>query len=330
MEHLAAVAARPHDWWPAPEGKSPRIAVLIPCCDEEATIAQVVTDFQTSLPSATIYVYDNNSADRTAFVARAAGAEVRTEQLQGKGHVVRRMFADIDADVFLLVDGDGTYDAAAAPTMLHLLLQRQLDMVTATRRCTDHAAYRPGHRLGNAVLSALVRSVFGDRITDVLSGYRLFSRRFVKSFPALAGGFEIETEFTVHALQLEMPVDEIDTHYRERPAGSVSKLHTLSDGLRIVRLILVLVKEGRPLLFFATAGTALLLSALLIGGPVIAEFLRSGLVPKLPSAVLATGLVLLSSLTWVCGVVLDSVERGRQEMKRLAYLAVPLRPARDE
>lgn len=333
VEQLAAAALLPHarpGWrFESPHPPDPRVAVLIPCCNEEATIAQVVTDFHVSLPQAVVYVYDNNSRDRTALVARAAGAVVRAEPLQGKGHVVRRMFADVEADVFFLVDGDGTYDAAAAPAMLKLLLSQRLDMVNAARVTAQNAAYRRGHRLGNVVLSAMVRGVFGGRISDVLSGYRAFSRRFVKSFPALAGGFETETEFTVHALELEMPIGEIDTSYRERPAGSTSKLRTWSDGLRILRTILVLVKEGRPLQFFAATGTTLLLAALGIGGPVVMEFLHTGLVPKLPSALLATGLVLLSSLTLVCGMVLDSVERGRREMKRLAYLAIPATPSPD-
>jgi glycosyltransferase involved in cell wall biosynthesis len=327
MEQLAAAARLPWAWpeWrlqPLPP-PAPRVAVLIPCCNEAATVGKVVTDFHASLPQAVVYVYDNNSSDRTALAARAAGAVVRREPLQGKGHVVRRMFADIEADVFVLVDGDDTYDAAAAPAMLQLLHAQQLDMVTAVRVGGSDGAYRPGHRLGNRLVSAMVRHAFGDRISDVLSGYRIFSRRFVKSFPALAGGFETETEFTVHALQLEMPIGELAVGYRERPAGSISKLRTWSDGLRILRTLLVLVKEGRPLLFFAAAGSMLLLAALATGGPVVLEFLRTGLVAKLPSAVLATGLVMLSSLTLVCGMVLDSVERGRKEMKRLAYLAIP-------
>jgi glycosyltransferase involved in cell wall biosynthesis len=276
-----------------------------------------------------VYVYDNNSRDRTALLARTAGAVVRKEPLQGKGHVVRRMFADVEADVFFLVDGDDTYDAGAAPAMLNLLLDQQLDMVTAARAMTRNTAYRRGHRLGNRIVSAMVRGVFGGRISDVLSGYRAFSRRFVKSFPALAGGFETETEFTVHALSLEMPISEITVGYRERPPGSTSKLRTWSDGLRILRTILVLAKEGRPLQFFGIAGAVLLAAALGIGGPVVMEFLHTGLVPRLPSALLATGLVLLSSLTLVCGLVLDSVERGRKEIKRLAYLAIPAAPAPD-
>jgi hypothetical protein len=333
IEQLTAAAQLPQakPGWRrgSPSPPDPLVAVLIPCCNEEATIAKVVTDFHASLPQSVIYVYDNNSHDRTAFAARAAGAVVRSEPLQGKGRVVRRMFADVEADVFFLVDGDDTYDSAAAPAMLKLLLDQQLDMVTAARTTVRNTAYRRGHRLGNRILSAMVRGVFGRGVSDVLSGYRAFSRRFVKSFPALAGGFETETEFTVHALGLEMPIGEIVVGYRERPPGSTSKLRTWSDGLRILRTILVLAKEGRPLQFFATAGAVLLLGSLGIGGPVVMEFLHTGLVPKLPSALLATGLVLLSSLMLVCGLVLDSVERGRKEIKRLAYLAIPAAPARD-
>lgn len=304
--------------------------MLIPCCNEGATIAGVVADFRTALPGAVIYVYDNNSNDRTGREARSAGAVVRHEHLQGKGHVVRRMFADVEADWFFLVDGDATYDASAAPTMLRMLQHDHLDMVTAARVSVDEAAFRRGHRFGNRALSAIVRGMFGGEVTDVLSGYRAFSRRFVKSFPALSSGFETETEFTVHALELRMPIAEIGAAYRLRPTGSKSKLHTWGDGLRILRTIIMLVKEARPLLFFAAAGTGLLMASLAIGGPVVLEFLRTGLVPRLPSAVLATGLVLLSSLTLVCGFVLESVERGRKELKRLAYLAIAAPPSRDD
>lgn len=341
LDRLAAAATLPEakpgwstgaDALPSPllcRPAGPHVAVLIPCFNEQSTVGKVVTDFRASLPEATIYVYDNNSQDRTALEARAAGAELRHEDLPGKGSVVRRMFADIEADCYVLVDGDDTYDAAAAPAMLQLLIARQLDMVTAARVTTDQAAYRRGHRLGNRLLTALVRNVFGDRVTDVLSGYRVFSRRFVKSFPGLADGFEIETEFTVHALELRMPVGEVSAAYRMRPPGSQSKLRTLTDGVRILRLVLLLVKEGRPMRFFAVAGMALLLAALTFGSPVLVEYLRTGLVPRLPTAVLATGLVLLSSLTTVCGLVLDSVERGRKEVKRLAYLAIsPPPPSR--
>jgi glycosyltransferase involved in cell wall biosynthesis len=300
-----------------------RVAVLIPCYNEQAAIAKVVADFRAALPLARVYVYDNNSTDGTVAAARAAGAVVRSETLQGKGHVVRRMFADIDADAFVLVDGDDTYDAAAAPAMLRLMLDQQLDMVTGTRQTEEAEAYRRGHRLGNAMLTGLVRQIFGNRVSDMLSGYRVFSRRFVKSFPALAAGFETETEFTVHALELNMPIGEVVTAYRGRPAGSASKLRTYADGARILRTIVVLVKEERPLQFFMLTGLALLLAGFALGLPVVVEFARTGLVPRLPTAVLATGFVLLSFLSCMCGLVLDTVTRGRRELKRLAYLAIP-------
>lgn len=302
---------------------SPRIAVVIPCFNEGVTIAAVVAGFRAALPQAVIYVYDNNSSDQTASLAMAAGAIVQREVRQGKGHVVRRAFADVDADVYVLVDGDGTYDAPAAPGMVALLLEQQLDMVNGARRDQVEAAYRPGHRFGNAMLTYLVGTVFGRDITDMLSGYRVFSRRFVKSFPALSAGFETETEFTVHALELGMPIAEVLTDYAERPAGSASKLRTIRDGIRILRTILVLVKDERPLAFFGAAATVLLLLGLGFGTSVALEFTRTGLVPRLPTAVLASTLVLLSALAIACGFVLDSVARGRKEFKRLAYLSVP-------
>jgi hypothetical protein len=301
----------------------PRIAVLIPCLNEEAAIGKVVADFRANLPDATVYVYDNNSVDGTRAVARAAGALVRQETLRGKGHVVRRMFADVEADVFVLVDGDDTYDAGAAPLMVEMLVANQLDMVSSTRVTDEAEAFRRGHRTGNAALTGLVRWIFGDRVTDVLSGYRAFSRRFVKSFPALADGFETETEFTVHALELKMPIGEVRSTYRIRSAGSTSKLRTWIDGWRILRTIVVLVKQERPLHLFGGAGLLLLLLGLGLGLPVVLEFARTGLVPRLPTAVLATGLAMLSFLSFVCGLVLDSVARGRKELKRLAYLSIP-------
>ena len=301
----------------------PRVAVLIPCYNEEASIGKVVSDFQYALPDATIYVYDNNSTDHSMLEARAAGAVVRRERLQGKGHVVRRMFADIDADVYVLVDGDDTYDASACPGMLTMLIERQLDMVSAARSCSDREAYRLGHRMGNVLLTALVRWVFGGDITDLLSGYRVFSRRFVKSFPALSSGFETETEFTVHALALHMPVQEVRAHYRNRPAGSLSKLNTIVDGMRIVRAIVSLIQHERPLQVFSAAAFALLALGVGLGVPVVLEFLHTGLVPRLPTALLSTGLVLLASLSTACGLILDAVSRGRKENRRLAYLAIP-------
>jgi hypothetical protein len=300
----------------------PRIAVLIPCFNEAAAIGTVVADFQAALPGATVFVYDNNSTDGTATAARAAGAVVRHETLQGKGHVVRRMFADIEADIYVLVDGDDTYEAAAAPRMVALLREGGLDMVNGARS-GGSAAYRPGHRFGNRVLTGLVSAVFGDRITDVLSGYRVFSRRFVKSFPALAGGFETETEFTVHALELGMPIGEVQTAYKERPPGSASKLSTVRDGARILRTILTLVKEERPLPFFGLLALVLLLAGLGLFAPVLATYLETGLVPRLPTAMLSFGLVVLSFLSLACGLILDTVTRGRKEAKRIAYLAVP-------
>jgi hypothetical protein len=301
----------------------PRIAVLIPCRNEEAAIGKVVSDFQNALPDAIIYVYDNNSTDHTMLEARAAGAVVRRERLQGKGHVVRRMFADIDADVYLLVDGDDTYDADAAPGMLSILIERQLDMVNAARYGAVREAYRPGHKLGNALLTALVSWAFGDGISDMLSGYRVFSRRFVKSFPALSSGFETETEFTVHALALHMPVDEVRTNYRNRAAGTSSKLNTFVDGFRILRAIVTLVQQERPLQVFSLAALAFVTLGVSLGIPVVMAFLQTGLVPRLPTAVLSMGLMLLGFLSLACGLILDAVSRGRKENKRLAYLAIP-------
>ena len=300
-----------------------RIAVILPCYNEAVAIAKVVADFRAALPDAAIYVYDNNSADRTREIAAAAGAVVRRERQQGKGYVVARAFADVEADVYLMVDGDDTYDAATAPAMVAMLLDERLDMVTGTRVTDIVAAYRPGHRLGNQILTGAVRLVFGNRISDMLSGYRVFSRRFVKSFPAMAEGFETETEFTVHALELSMPLGEIKTAYRDRPAGSASKLRTSVDGMRILRTIVTLVRNERPLEFFSLVGLLLVVLGLLIGGPVVIEFLQTHLVPRLPRAILALGLVLLSFLSFSNGLVLASVARGRKEMKRLAYLAVP-------
>ncbi len=302
---------------------TPRVAVLIPCYNEASSIAAVVADFRAALPAATIHVYDNNSTDDTVSRAAAAGALVRREALQGKGQVVRRMFADIEADAYILVDGDGTYDAAAAPALLARLLTDGLDMVTGTRQHDSAAAYRLGHQFGNRLLTGIAASIFGDRITDMLSGYRAFSRRFVKSFPALSAGFETETEFTVHALELAMPIGEIMVRYGERPADSPSKLNTFRDGWRILRMILMLLRNERPLRFFGMLGIVTLLVAIALAIPVFVEFARTGLVPRLPTAVLATGLSLLSFLSAFTGLILQTVTIGRREMKRLAYLAVP-------
>ena len=296
------------------------VAVLVPCFNEAAQIAAVVRDFANALPGASIYVYDNNSADGTADIARQAGAVVRHEPLQGKGNVVRRMFADVDADVYVLVDGDGTYDAASAPQLIEKLQLEQLDMVNATRVAQSDAAFRIGHRFGNRVLTGLVTSIFGKQITDMLSGYRVMSRRFVKSFPALAAGFEIETELTVHALELRIPIAEVATPYRERPIGSSSKLRPIHDGVRILRTIVALVREERPFKFFMAIALSLALLSFLLGESVVAEYVRTGLVPRLPTAVLATGIMILAFLSGVCGLILDTVTRGRKEMKRLMYL----------
>ena len=299
------------------------IAVLVPCRDEAVAIADVVRAFRAALPAAKIYVYDNASTDETAAVATAAGAEVRHEPQAGKGNVVRRMFADIDADIYLLVDGDDTYDASAAPRLIEHLRARSLDMVTAARVSDREDAYRPGHRFGNRLLTALVGRIFGHPVEDMLSGYRIFSRRFVKSFPALSSGFEIETELTVHALQLRLPIAELAAPYRERPLGSDSKLSTIRDGIRILSTIVVLYKEVRPLSFFGLGFLLLAAVSLGLAWPILIEFLATGLVPRLPTAVAATGAMLLAFLSLTCGLILDSVARGRLEAKRTAYLAQP-------
>jgi hypothetical protein len=301
----------------------PRVAVLIPCRNEESAIGKVVSDFKQALPEAVVYVYDNNSTDLSMLEARAAGAIVRRECLQGKGHVVRRMFADIEADIYILVDGDDTYDPSVAPGMIRALIERQLDMVSAARYGEVQDAYRPGHRLGNLLLTAIVSWAFGGGITDLLTGYRVFSRRFVKSFPALSSGFETETEFTVHALALHMPVQEVRAHYRHRAAGTQSKLNTVADGIRILRAIVTLIQQERPLQVFSCISLGFLCLGVGLGMPVVVEFLRTGLVPRLPTALLSMGLVLLSFLSMTCAFILDSVSRGRKENKRLAYLMVP-------
>ena len=301
----------------------PEIAVLIPCHNEQAAITKVVTDFRAALPGATIYVYDNNSQDRTVELALAAGARVYCEPLQGKGNVVRRMFSDIEADIYVLVDGDDTYEAKSAVPMVQMLLDERLDMLNGTRVTQIAAAYRRGHQTGNTLLSGLVRRIFGSRIKDMLSGYRVFSRRFVKSFPALSSGFEIETELTIHALELSMPLGEMETPYKDRPEGSTSKLRTYSDGIRILRTIVMLVKDERPLAFFATAGLILFCVAIILSIPIFVEFSRTHLVPRFPTAILSTGLVLTAFLSLACGLILDSVARGRKEIKRMIYLSIP-------
>src|SRR5580698_475912 len=309
---LAGMAAALADFakseFPVAEPAQPRIAVLVPCFNEEAAVANVVTDFRKVLPSAKIFVYDNNSSDRTAEVAREAGASVRSERRQGKGHVVRRMFADVDADIYVLVDGDATYDAASAPRMIETLLSDHLDMVV-------------GHRTGNRMLTGFLSAVFGQAFKDILSGYRVFSRRFVKSFPVLSDGFEIETELSVHALELALPVAEIETPYYARPEGSFSKLNTWRDGFRILGTILKLYRTEKPLRFFSAVGAFLALVSFALAFPVIVTYLEVGLVPRLPTAVLAMGLMILAVLSLSSGLVLDTVTRGRREIKLLAYLA---------
>jgi len=300
-----------------------QIAVLVPCYNEEAAVATVVADFRIALPPAQIYVYDNNSSDRTATVAHEAGAKVRSERRQGKGHVVRRMFADVDADIYVLVDGDATYDASSAPRMIDILLSEHLDMVVGLRVDRSEAAYRRGHRTGNWMLTSFLSQVFGRDFKDILSGYRVFSRRFVKSFPVLSDGFEIETELSVHALELALPVAEVETPYYARPEGSFSKLNTWRDGLRILGTILKLYRSEKPLRFFTAIGIFLALVSIGLAVPVVVTYLETGLVPRLPTAVLSMGLMIVALLSASSGLVLDTVTRGRREMKLLAYLSQP-------
>jgi glycosyltransferase involved in cell wall biosynthesis len=312
-------------------GSNLAVAVLVPCYNEEAAIAKVVTDFRRALPHATVYVYDNNSKDKTSEVAAAAGAVVRRELRKGKGNVVRRMFQDIEADVYIMVDGDDTYDASRAPELVDRLVSDNLDMVTGRRIETHEAAYRAGHRLGNAVLTGLVARMFGAKLADMLSGYRIFSRRFVKSFPSSSREFEIETELTVHAMQMKMAIAEVDTNYKERPPGSTSKLRTFRDGWRILMTIINLVRNERPLLFFALIALALSCLALGLGIPVVLEYLDTGLVRRFPTAILASALGVIAMISIATGLILDVVAHVRRESKRLVYLqhASPAEAARD-
>ena len=302
---------------------SPRIAVLLPCYNEEAAIAKVIAGFRKALPGAQIYVYDNNSRDRTVEKAKKAGAVVRTERMQGKGHVVRRMFADIDADVYVMADGDLTYDPKAAPAMVDLLVGDRLDMVVGTRQHEAREAYRGGHVLGNRLFTGLLARLFGRSFSDIFSGYRAFSRRFVKSFPVLSEGFEIETEMSVHALELRMPVGELGTAYGARPEGSESKLSTFRDGWRILKTIVTLYRVERPVLFYGTVGALLLIAAIMLSIPLVITYLDTGLVPRVPTAILVTGMTIVAVLCFFAGLILDTVTRGRREMRRLAYLAQP-------
>jgi glycosyltransferase involved in cell wall biosynthesis len=301
---------------------SPRIAVLLPCYNEEAAIGATVAGFRAALPHATVYVYDNNSRDGTREIAAAAGAVVRSERQQGKGHVVRRMFADIDADVYVMADGDLTYDPAAAPTMVAMLLEEQLDMVVGTRRHEAKSAYRGGHVLGNRVFTGLLSGLFGRSFSDIFSGYRVFSRRFVKTFPVLSQGFEIETEMSVHALELRMPVGEVETSYAARPEGSHSKLSTFGDGWRILRTIATLYRVERPALFYGAIGALLMIAAVILAIPLVRTYLATGLVPRFPTAILVTGIVIVAVLCGFAGLILDTVTRGRREVRRLAYLSL--------
>ena len=300
-----------------------RIAVLLPCFNEEAAIVRTVEGFRAALPGAAIYVYDNNSSDRTVELARAAGADVRNERMQGKGNVVRRMFADVDADVYIMADGDLTYDPAAAPAMVKLLLDDRLDMVVGTRLHEAKDAYRGGHVIGNRVFTGLLSKLFGRSFSDIFSGYRVFSRRFVKSFPVLSEGFEIETEISVHALELRMPVGEVETAYGARPEGSESKLSTFRDGWRILKTIGTLYRIERPVLFYGLIGALFLLVAIILAVPLVLTYLDTGLVPRFPTAILVTGMTIIAVLCVFAGLILDTVTRGRREMRRLAYLSQP-------
>lgn len=301
----------------------PAIAVLLPCYNEELTIADVVRRFRETLPTAAIYVYDNNSRDLTALRARAAGATVIREPRQGKGNVVRRMFADIEADIYLMADGDGTYAPEDAPQLINTLLTERSDMVVGTRRGVTDDAGRTGHAFGNSVFNRLYKWLFGSEFTDIFSGYRAFTRRFVKSFPAVSGGFEIETEMSVHASQLKLPVSEIGLDYGRRPEGSSSKLSTYRDGAKILWMFAMLMKETQPLRFFGAFAVLFLASSLFLMMPVLIEFVETGLVPRMPTWVLSVGLLLLSMLAAVTGLILDSVSRGRAEQKRIFYLSMP-------
>jgi glycosyltransferase involved in cell wall biosynthesis len=306
---------------PLPNREQPRIAVLLPCYNEEAAIAATIAGFRAALPAAAIYVYDNNSGDRTREVAAAAGAIVRTERQQGKGNVVRRMFADVEADVYIMADGDLTYDPKAAQAMVDMLLDDQLDMVVGTRKHEQSDAYRGGHVLGNRLFTGILTGLFGRSFTDIFSGYRVFSRRFVKSFPVLSSGFEIETEMSVHALELRMPVGELETAYGARPEGSESKLSTYRDGWRILTSIGTLYRVERPVLFFGSIGAALVVVAVLLAIPLIVTYAETGLVPRFPTAILATGMIIIAVLCFFAGLILATVTRGRREVRRLAYLA---------
>ena len=306
-----------------------RIAILVPCYNEALTITAIVRDFHACLPQAQVYVFDNNSTDGTARIAREAGAIVRNVPAQGKGSVVRRMFADIEADAYVMVDGDDTYDASVAPQLVEQLFSEGLDMVVGNRVSIEQDAYRPGHRFGNAMLTGCVSFIFGRTFTDILSGYRVFSQRYVKSFAAHSAGFEIETELTVHALALRMPVAEVSTVYKSRPEGSVSKLNTYRDGVRILGTIFRLFKSERPLAFYGIGTFLVALLSIILAQPLVAMYLQTGLVPRLPTAILCASLMLVALILLACGIMLDAITKGRIEQKRFAYLSRP-GPSSDE
>ncbi len=297
--------------------------MLLPCFNEEMSVGATVAGFRKALPDAKVYVYDNNSSDRTRAIAASEGATVRAESQQGKGHVVRRMFADIEADIYIMADGDLTYDPAAAPDMVETLVRDQLDMVVGTRKHEEKSAYRGGHVFGNRLFTGLLARLFGKSFSDIFSGYRAFSRRFVKSFPVLSQGFEIETEMSVHALELRMPVGEVETAYGARPEGSSSKLSTVGDGWRIFRTIVTLYRIERPVLFYGLTGALLLVAAIILAVPLVMTYLETGLVPRVPTAILVTGMTIIAVLCFFAGLILDTVTRGRREMRRLHYLALP-------
>jgi len=301
-----------------------KVAVLIPCYNEELTIAKVIKDFREVLPEADLYVYDNNSTDETIRRAREAGAIVREEPLQGKGNVIRRMFRDIEADLYVMVDGDDTYDASKAPEMVRTAISGSIDLVNGIRTSNhEENAYRPGHEFGNQLLTRAVSFLFGNRIMDMLSGYKVLSKRFVKSFPAHSTGFEVETELTVHALVLSMSIAHVPGKYKGRPEGSISKLRTYSDGMKIFKLIIVLYKQERPLFFFSVIGSVFSLLALGLGSPIIINYIQTGLVPRLPTAILSMGIMSTGFLSFTSGLILDTVTRGRREARILRYLAIP-------
>ena len=297
-----------------------KVAVLIPCYNEELTIAKVVKDCKKYLPEAEIVVCDNNSTDKTAETAKKAGAKVLFENRQGKGNAVRRMFADIDADVYVMIDGDGTYDIKAIPNLIKILQDEKSDMVVGVRKETEDACYRSGHRGGNKVLTKIVELILGYKLRDMLSGLRVFSKRFVKTFPAESKGFEIETELTIFALSRRLPTKEIDTNYFSRPEGSFSKLSTYKDGIRILKTIVFLIKEECPMMFFGMISLFLFLVGLGLGIPVVIEYLNTGLVPRFPTAILASSLMICSFISLLMGIVLESVAKVKKEIGRANYL----------